>query len=73
MGICKSPVAAGDGSGGRRADIVPGSPDESILIYRVESTDPEIKMPELPNLTPDDQGAELLRAWIESLSPQGCP
>ena len=28
LGICKPPVAAGQGSGNRRYDIVPGKPDE---------------------------------------------
>src|SRR5690606_26696246 len=34
LGICKIPVAAGD-TGGRRWDIVPGAPDESVMIYRM--------------------------------------
>ena len=27
--------------------IVPGQPDASILVFRMESTEPEIRMPEL--------------------------
>ncbi len=73
FGVCRAPVAAGPGAGGRTADIVPGRPDESILVYRMSSTDPEIKMPELPNLTVDAQAIEVVRAWIAEMEPAGCP
>lgn len=73
LGICKTPVAAGTGAGGRDYDIVPGKPDESIMIYRMESADPEIKMPELPITTVDEFGVELVRQWIEQMEPVGCP
>lgn len=71
-GICKRPAAAGAGTGGRSFDIVPGSPDESIVVFRMESTDPEVKMPELPNLIPDPDGLALIRSWIEAMPPQAC-
>jgi len=67
-GICKSPIAAGPGAGGRTADIVPGEPDSSIFIYRMQSTDPEIKMPEIPNMEVDTFGVDLISEWILSLS-----
>ena len=35
-GLWKTPVAAGPGSGGEEFGIVPGKPDESILMYRLE-------------------------------------
>lgn len=63
-GILKRPVAAGRGSGGRDFDIVPGDPDASILIYRMESTDPGIAMPELGRATVHAEGVALLRRWI---------
>ena len=66
-GVLKSPVAAGRGSGGRKYDITPGKPDESILLYRLESTRPGIRMPNLSrNLVPVE-GVELVREWIKSL------
>ncbi|MDP6946895.1 MAG: hypothetical protein QF464_22285, partial [Myxococcota bacterium] len=71
-GICKAPVAAGPGSGERHFDIVPGVPDESILMLRMESTDPEVKMPEIPNRLPHEPGIALIRAWIQSLPQDGC-
>jgi uncharacterized repeat protein (TIGR03806 family) len=72
LGICKSPVAAGSGAGGLPADIVPGYPEQSIMLHRITSTDPEVKMPELPNRLIDEPGAELIRAWITAMEPKGC-
>lgn len=72
FGVCKSPVAAGAGSGGLQADIVPGNPDESIAVFRMESDDPEIRMPELPVLTADPFGTQLVRDWIAAMTPEGC-
>jgi hypothetical protein len=55
------------GSGGRLFDIVPGEPDESILVYRMESTDPASMMPELGRSLSHDEGVDLIREWIASL------
>ncbi|MBN8824866.1 MULTISPECIES: SO2930 family diheme c-type cytochrome [unclassified Spirosoma] len=67
LGIQKTPVAAGRGSGGRTYDIVPGKPDESILIYRLESTDPGEMMPELGRKTVHRESLVLLREWIKAM------
>jgi uncharacterized repeat protein (TIGR03806 family) len=67
MGFNKTPVAAGRGSGNRDYDIVKGNPDKSILIYRMESTDPGIMMPEVGRKTTHKEGVELVRSWIKSL------
>jgi len=67
LGLCKPPIAAGGGSGGRAYSIVPGAPDESILIYRVESTDPGNMMPELGRSLVHREGVALLRNWIAGL------
>ena len=72
LGVCRGPVAAGPGSGGRKYDIVAGDPEASIMVFRMESTDPELKMPELPTLTSDAQGTALIRAWIAALPPESC-
>lgn len=71
LGICRHPAAAGSGTGGRRFDVVPAAPDESIMIYRMESTDPDIKMPEV-SLLSDSDGVAVVRAWIASLPPMSC-
>lgn len=68
-GLWKSPVAAGRGSGGRSFDIVPDRPDESILLYRLQSTDPGVMMPEVARRLVDEEGVALIRAWIASLPP----
>jgi len=67
MGVCKPPVAAGRGSGGRKYGIVPGDPDASILVYRLESTEPEIRMPELGRNLVDAEGVALIRQWITEM------
>jgi uncharacterized repeat protein (TIGR03806 family) len=71
LGVMKPPVAAGRGSGGLFFDIVPGKPDESILVYRIESTDPGVMMPELPRRLLDEEGARLVREWIAAMTPPG--
>ncbi len=68
FGICKAPVATGRGSGGRAYDIVPGMPDASIMTYRIEATEPEIKMPELGRNLVDDAGVALIRQWITEMT-----
>jgi uncharacterized repeat protein (TIGR03806 family) len=71
-GVCKEPAAAGAGTGGHHFDIVPGHPEDSILIFRISSSDPSIKMPELPNRIPDKKGVELATEWISSMAPKSC-
>lgn len=71
MGVCKPPVAAGRGSGGRAYAIVPGQPDASFLVYRLESTEAEVKMPELGRNLVDAEGVALIREWISAL-PGSC-
>jgi hypothetical protein len=66
-GLCKQPVAAGKGSGDRLVDIHPGAPEKSVLLYRMESVDPSIMMPELGRSTVHAEGVEVLRRWVASL------
>lgn len=67
LGIGKRPVAAGRGSGGHDFAIAPGDPDASILIYRMESIEPGIAMPELGRATVHREGVALLRQWIAAM------
>ena len=67
LGIGKTPVAAGRGSGGRQFGIVPGHPDQSILVYRMESKDPGIMMPELGRTVLHKEGIALIREWIRNM------
>ena len=71
LGVCKPPIAAGRGTGGRRFSIVPGDADASILHHRVASDRADIMMPELGRALIHEEGADLLAAWIESL-PGDC-
>lgn len=66
-GILKTPVAAGRGSGNKKYDIVPSKPDESIIVYRMESTDPGIMMPEVGRKTTHKEGVELIKEWIRTM------
>jgi uncharacterized repeat protein (TIGR03806 family) len=66
-GFMKTPIAAGRGSGGRSYDIVPGKPDESILMFRIQSAEPGIAMPESPHRLIDQEAVALVRQWIQEL------
>jgi uncharacterized repeat protein (TIGR03806 family) len=67
LGVCKIPVASGRGSGNARFDIVPGAPEQSILLYRMESTEPDVAMPELGRSLVHEEGVALIREWIAAL------
>ncbi len=64
FGIYKTPIAAGNGSGGLKYDIVPRKPEESILYYRMNSTAPGVAMPELSRSMLHHEGLELIKEWI---------
>lgn len=67
LGINKPPVAAGRAAADMQFSIHPGKPEKSILIYRLQSLDPGIMMPEMGRRTVDEEGVELLKEWIKSL------
>lgn len=66
-GVCKPPVAAGAGSGGLQYAIVPGAPDESIMVFRISSLEPDIRMPEILHQMVHDEGVALIRDWIAQM------
>ncbi len=70
LGVCKPPVAAGRGTGGKRYSVVPGKPEESILLFRMESQELDILMPELGRTLVHEEGVVLLRNWINQLRGQ---
>jgi uncharacterized repeat protein (TIGR03806 family) len=72
LGFCKAPVAAGKGTGNRLFDIIPGSPDKSILVYRMASAEPGIRMPELGRSLVHQEGLELITRWIAEMQPNDC-
>ena len=67
LGIWKTPVAAGKGSGGLKYSIVPQKPEASILWYRIQSTDPAEMMPELGRKMAHQEGVALIKEWIKNL------
>jgi len=67
LGVLKAPVAAGAGSGNLQYDIVPGEPENSILVYRMESTSPGVMMPELGRKLVHLEGIDLIKSWIKSM------
>ncbi|NKB32395.1 MAG: hypothetical protein GKR91_04785 [Pseudomonadales bacterium] len=72
MGVCKTPVAAGGGAGDMLYSIVPGNPDRSILLYRMESDAPDEMMPELGRSLIHQEGIDLIQRWIAEM-PGSCP
>lgn len=71
LGICKPPVAAGQGTGDHLFDIVPGKPEQSILSYRLGSVDPGAMMPEVGRSMQHVEGLALIDAWIRAM-PGDC-
>jgi uncharacterized repeat protein (TIGR03806 family) len=70
-GVRKRPVAAGRGASTFAFDIAPGHPEQSILIYRMTSTDPGEMMPELGRQRVDARAIALMRDWIAQMNPDG--
>ena len=67
LGVYKATVSAGAGTGGHTYSIVPGHPDESIMIYRMKSRDPGAMMPELGRSLVHEEGVQLIADWISSI------
>ncbi|HEY1070809.1 MAG TPA: SO2930 family diheme c-type cytochrome [Thermomonas sp.] len=72
LGRCKLPIAAGQGTGNRRWDIVPGKPEASILPFRMGSVDPGVMMPELGRSVAHAEGVALIRDWIAHMPAGEC-
>ena len=70
IGILKRPVAAGRGAGGHEFGIVPGAPDQSILVHRLASAEPGVAMPELGKSVVDPDGVAVVRRWILEMKAQ---
>jgi uncharacterized repeat protein (TIGR03806 family) len=69
LGIGKRPVAAGRGSGDLLFSIVPGHPDQSILVYRMASTEPGVMMPQIGRTLSHKEAVALISEYISSLMP----
>ena len=64
FGVYKAPIAAGRGVGTARFGIVPGEPENSILMHRLRSTDPGIRMPVVGRGLVHEEGVALIESWI---------
>jgi uncharacterized repeat protein (TIGR03806 family) len=71
MGLCKQPTSAGGATCGRFLDVVPGHPEQSILMCRIESTLAKVKMPPVGRMMVHAEGVALLSDWISAL-PGSC-
>lgn len=71
IGVCKQPASAGGATCGYSFDIVPGKPEESIYVCRMESTDAKYKMPTVGRNLVHTEGVALVQDWIASL-PGDC-
>ncbi|MEO1040190.1 MAG: SO2930 family diheme c-type cytochrome [Pseudomonadota bacterium] len=71
LGLCKPPIAAGRGTGGRVFSIVPGDAEASILHHRMVSERADIMMPELGRALSHAEGAALIAQWIDAMTG-GC-
>lgn len=72
LGVCKGPVAAGKAAATQRYDVVPGHPEQSILIYRMEATAPSLAMPELGRSLEHVEAVKVVSDWISGMSGS-CP
>jgi hypothetical protein len=73
IGIGKTPVAAGRGSGGFLYAIDPGHPESSIMVHRMATTEPGVAMPELGRARVHNEGVKLVSDWIAGMKPDGHP
>ena len=70
LGFCKIPGSAGKGGGGLKFDIIPGSPEKSILYYRTATDEAGAMMPQIGRALVHKEGAQILYDWIKGM-PQG--
>jgi uncharacterized repeat protein (TIGR03806 family) len=70
-GYCKHPNSAGN-MHDLQYDIVPGDPDNSILLYRLSSIAPKVMMPQIGRATVHSEGLALIREWVTSKSKSSC-
>lgn len=49
--------------------IAAGDPQHSVLLARIKSNDPDLRMPPIARNVVDDSGAAIVEQWIGSLAP----
>lgn len=68
-GVCRTPTSAGGvrNCGDADVDILPGDPDNSILLCRMNSVTPSEMMAPVGRTLIDEDASELIRQWILNL------
>jgi len=72
VGECKPPVAAGDGAGDFDFDIVPGDSAMSIMRFRMDSNELDIRMPEIGRSIIHTESVDLITQWIDAMVADDC-
>lgn len=72
LGYCKIPGSAGKGGGGLKFDIVPGSPEKSILYYRTATDESGAMMPQIGRALVHKEGAQIIYDWLKGMPPENC-
>ena len=83
FGVCKTAVAGGwpgerDENGEPTGynefprDIIPGYPERSYLVHRMNTNDGRHKMPELGRSSIHKEGVALVSAWIKKMEAEDC-
>lgn len=66
-GVYKTLVAAGRAGSVGRYSIEPGEPARSILLHRLGTLDPGVRMPPLARVTAHAEGVALIADWISAM------
>jgi hypothetical protein len=68
-GVCRTPTSAGGvrNCGDAELDIVPGDPDSSITLCRIDSVRESEMMAPLGRSLIDEDGYDIIRQWITDL------
>lgn len=67
LGVCKRPVAFGGGREAGSFDVVPGHPEQSIMVSRMASLRPGYAMPEQGRSLLDGDGILIVAEWIAGM------
>ena len=67
LGIRKKPVTRALMSEQYTYDIEPGKPENSILVYRIETDNPALRMPKIACQAHHREGLALIKDWIRAM------
>jgi hypothetical protein len=70
LGLCRSPNSAGR-VGNLVYDLVPGKPEESIVVARMESTRAKEMMPQIGRSVVHQEGVALVEQWVRGMPADG--